>query len=144
MKYVLLVSHGTIAPALHETMRLFFVGSRSDLLHANVDAGMGPDDYVKQLQETLQVVEPEDEIIVLADLLGGSPLTYASYVINMMGMLEKTVFLAGMNLPTAIDVMLKKDTTDIHNLEKEILNNRKDGLMPFTLPALQEEQYECI
>ena len=144
MKYVLLVSHGTIAPAMHETMNAFFIGSRPDLLDASMKEDMGPDEYTELVEHTLRYVRPEDELIVLADLPGGSPLTYASYVINLKGMLDHTVFLAGMNLPTAIDVMLRKDTMSLSELEAAILNAQENALHPFTIPALKEECAEVI
>ena len=85
MKYVLPVSHGTVAPSMHETLKAFFLGDRADLIHANMKEGMGPDEYIEEVRETLQVI-------------------------NEMGLLERSWFLSGMNLPMVIDIMMKKDT----------------------------------
>jgi PTS system N-acetylgalactosamine-specific IIA component len=73
MKYVLPVSHGTVAPSMHETLKAFFLGDKADLIHANMKEGMGPDKSIEEVRETLRVIKPEDELIVLAALLGGSP-----------------------------------------------------------------------
>ena len=93
MKYVLLSSHGTIAPAMHETAAAFFLGQRDDLLHVNLAEGMGLEEYTENVKKVLSVVGPKDGLIVIADLMGGSPLTYASYAINEMGLLKHTTFL---------------------------------------------------
>lgn len=144
MKYVLLVSHGTLAPALYETLVSFFVGNREDLLYANEAEGMGPDDFVEVLQEKLQVIGEDDEVIVLADLLGGSPITYTSYTINMMGLLDRAVFMTGMNMPTVIDVLALKDSMSIHELVDHICSSPATRVMPFQLTPYAEESTEAI
>lgn len=144
MKYVLLVSHGTMAPALHDTLVSFFVGPREDFIYCNEAEGMGPDDFVEVLQKKLDVIREDDEIIVLADLLGGSPLTYTSYTINMMGLLDRAVFMNGMNMPTVLDVLAKKDTMSIHELVQDVVNCPTDRIAPFKLAAYEEESVESI
>ncbi len=139
MKYVLLVSHGTLAPSMHETLKAFFLGDRADLIHANMEEGMGPDEYIDEVRETLSVIKPEDELIVLADLLGGSPLTYASYVINEMGLLDRSWFLSGMNLPMVIDIMTKKDTMSTRYLMNHFLDEARETVVPFALPKVNTE-----
>lgn len=145
MKYVLLVSHGTLAPSLHETMREFFLGEREDLLHVNMKEGMGPDAYIEEVRRVLNAVKPEDDLIVLADLLGGSPLTYASYVIHEMGLLPQAWFLGGMNLPMAVDIMMKKDTMSTWYLMNHFVDEARNTVMPFFLkPSGMECALECI
>ncbi len=145
MKYVLLVSHGTMAPAMHETLNAFFLGSRADLLHANMAEGMSPDEFTETVRTTLHDITEEDELIVLADILGGSPLTYASYAINTMGLLERSWFLGGMNLPMVIDIMMKKDNMSTRYLMNHFLNEARETVRPFCLPKLSMEcTAECI
>ena len=137
MNYVLLVSHGTVAAAMHETLNAFFLGDRKDLLHASIEEGMSPDEYVLQLKQVLAVVGKEDTLTVLADLMGGSPLTYASYVISTMGLSERTQYLCGMNLPMIMEVLDKtimKPAFESNGFLQDIRNT----IRPFVLPAVSE------
>ena len=137
MKYVLLISHGTIAPAMHETAAAFFLGQRDDLLHVNLAEGMGLEEYTENVKKVLSVVGPKDGLIVIADLMGGSPLTYATYAINEMGLLKHTTFLTGMNLPLVIDVVTRKDDVHHEYIEDEMVCEIRDSLGPFFLPKAE-------
>ena len=139
MKYVLLVSHGTLAPAMHETAAAFFLGQREDLLHANVEEGMDPAEYTENVKKVLRVVGPKDGLIVIADIMGGSPLTYASYAINEMGLLKHTTFLTGMNLPLVIDVVTRKDDVKHEYIGQELICEMRESLGPFFLPKTENE-----
>ena len=73
MKYVVLVSHGTFAPGLHSVLKMLAGGERGDILSASMEDGMGADAFVTRFQEVVDVIKEEDEIILLADIIGGSP-----------------------------------------------------------------------
>ena len=122
---------------MHETLNVFFLGNRKDLLHACVEEGMSPDEYVLQLRKVLSVVGEEDTLTVLADLMGGSPLTYASYVISTMGLSDRTEYLCGMNLPMIMEVLdraIPKPAFGNNGFLQEIRNT----IRPFVLPAISE------
>ena len=95
MKYVFLVSHGELAHGMHTALEMFSGENREDILSVGLKNGMGADAFANQVRETLSVVKPEDEILLFADLVGGSPLTNAANVVAEMGLLEKTVMCGG-------------------------------------------------
>lgn len=144
MKYVLLVSHGTVAPAMHSTLNSFFLGNRPDLLDVSIRENMTPETFATNVRKVLAPVKKTDDLIVLADIMGGSPITYASAVVNDMGLLNHTYFLTGMNLPTVLNVMLKKDTISTKQLCSELLSDAKDTIRPFTIKAENHTTPECI
>jgi PTS system N-acetylgalactosamine-specific IIA component len=137
MNYVLLVSHGTVAAAMHETLNVFFLGDRKELLHACIEEGMSPDEYVLQVRQVLSVVGEEDTLTVLADLMGGSPLTYASYVISMMGLSDRTEYLCGMNLPMIMEVLDRTNPKPAFG-NNGFLQEIRNTIRPFILPAISE------
>ena len=137
MNYVLLVSHGTVAAAMHETLNVFFLGNRNDLLHACIEEGMSPDEYVSEVRQVLSVIGKEDTLTVLADLMGGSPLTYASYVISTMGLSDRTEYLCGMNLPMIMEVLDRKNTKNAFG-NNAFLQEIRNTIRPFILPAVSE------
>ncbi len=135
MNYVLLISHGTVAAAMHETLNMFFLGRRPELLHACLLEGMSPDAYAESVKETLSVLNEEDQLIVVADMVGGSPLTYASYAVNQMGLLSRTNFLCGMNMPVILELM----SEGRQNLSPQFLEKARSTIRPFSLASVKSE-----
>ena len=45
MKYVVLVSHGTMAPGLHNALSMLAGGGREDILSTSLENGMGASDF---------------------------------------------------------------------------------------------------
>ena len=99
MKYVVLVSHGTFAQGLHSVLKMLAGGDRADVLSTGMEDGMGADVFAERFKETISPIGDEDEIILLADIIGGSPLTNALDVAAKAGMLDRTRAYGGMNLP---------------------------------------------
>ena len=64
MKYVVLVSHGMFAPGLHSALDMLAGEGREDILSASLENGMSSDVYAENLRKRLEVVKPEDEILL--------------------------------------------------------------------------------
>ena len=139
MKYVLLVSHGQFAPGFHDTLKMFTGGDREDILHVNLENGMGADEYAENVKKVIAHITAEDEIIVLADIVGGSPLTNAANVIAEAGLLANTTIIGGMNLPLAISVVMEKDDEDTKDMVEEWLEVSKEALKPFEVVVEEDD-----
>ena len=107
MKYLLMVGHGQFPPGLHNALTMF-ASDTPDLMYCNLENGMDTDPQ-------------KDEIIILSDLPGGSPLTNVIAVLGEMEMLEHCVIYTGMNLPLAINVVMTKDSTTLDKLDELVL-----------------------
>ena len=112
MKYVVLVSHGTFAPGLHSVLNMLAGGGREDILSTSLQDGMGADEFAENFGKLVEPIKEEDEIILLADIIGGSPLTTALDVLTKKGLLAKTTAFGGMNLPMALTATLMKDALE--------------------------------
>ena len=66
--------------------------------------------------------------LLLADIIGGSPLTNALDVAAKAGMLDRTRAYGGMNLPMALTAVLMKDTVDKDTLEMSMLTESKNAM----------------
>ena len=128
MKYVVLVSHGTFAQGLHSVLKMLAGGDRADVLSTGMEDGMGADVFAERFKEPISPIGDEDEIILLADIIGGSPLTNALDVAAKAGMLDRTRAYGGMNLPMALTAVLMKDTVDKDTLEMSMLTESKNAM----------------
>ena len=101
MRYLLLVSHGTFAPGLHSVLDML-VGKREDILSCSLRDGEGADEYVSELEKVVAPIAEDDEVIVMGDIIGGSPLTNALNVLASRGLLARTRAFGGVSLPMAL------------------------------------------
>ena len=139
MKYVVLVSHGTLAAGLHNALGMLAGENREDILSVGLENGMGADVFAQKVEETLSKVGAEDEIILLADLVGGSPLTTAANVIAKMSLLDRTVMIGGMNLPLALSAVLMKDAMEVTELKEMLLPEAREEMKEFHVAKDEEE-----
>ena len=80
MRYLILVSHGTFAPGLHNAVGMMAGAGREDIRSTSLLDGMDVDTYRKAFAELVADITAEDEILLFADIIGGSPLTTAMEV----------------------------------------------------------------
>lgn len=131
MKYVVMVSHGTFAPGLHSAVQMM-TGPREDVLDTSLLPDMSADTFQDNFRKLVEPIKPEDEIILLADILSGSPFTKALEVLSEKGYMDHTSVIAGMNMPLALTAVLMKDNIDDRKtLVETILGEGKEGLVEF-------------
>lgn len=138
MKYEVLVSHGKFAEGLQDALSML-AGQRKDVIACGLENGKSADEFAKVLEKALAPIKPDDEIILLGDLIGGSPLTTALNVINEKGFGEKTLVIGGMNLPLALTVVLMKDTFDNESLLEQVLSEAHGALREFKIEIEEED-----
>lgn len=140
MKYVVLVSHGTFAPGLHSVLKMLGGGDREDVLSASMEDGMGADAFVERFEAAIAPIKEDDEIILLADIIGGSPLTNALDVLSQKGMLAKTTAFGGMNLPMALTASMMKDALDGPALEETLIMESRNAVQKMVLEEKEEDE----
>lgn len=141
MKYVFLVSHGTLAPGLHDALRMLAGEDREDIISTSLEDGMGSDVYAEHVKKCIQGITGEDEILLFGDLVGGSPLTTAANVIAGQNLMPQTVMIGGMNLPLALSAVLMKDTMETGELVEMLISEAREELKLFqvTVDDVEEE-----
>lgn len=131
MKYVVLVSHGKLAPGLHNALTMLAGEGREDILSAGLENGMSSEVYAENLKECLSKVGAEDEILLFGDLVGGSPLTTAANVVAQMGLMERTDMVGGMSLPLVLSAVLMKDSMERGELIAMLLPEAREEIKEF-------------
>ena len=141
MKYLLLVSHGTMAPGVHSVIKMLLVEKDYVLSHSMED-GVSADDFVAALADVIKPIEAGDSVVVLGDIVGGSPLTNTLNVLTQKGLLPKTVAFGGLSLPMAISaIMAIEDGMDDATLVQSVIDEAREGARQVVL-ALDEEEDE--
>ena len=136
MKYVILVSHGKFANGLNDALSML-AGNREDILSVGLGNGKSVDEFVALFTEKVKDISTDDEVILLGDIIGGSPLTNATNVLVNKGI--KTVILGGMNLPLALTTVLMKDTVSLDEIADQVLEQARMGMQEFKIVEESED-----
>lgn len=136
MKYVILVSHGKFANGLNDALSML-AGNREDILSVGLENGKSVDEFVALFTEKVKDISTDDEVILLGDIIGGSPLTNATNILINKGI--KTVILGGMNLPLALTTVLMKDTVSLDEIADQVLEQARMAMQEFKIVEESEE-----
>lgn len=93
--------------------------------------GESADQFGERFKELVNSLQAEDEIVLLADIVGGSPLTTALNVLGEAGRLDNMTVVGGMNLPMALTAVVMKDALEGDALTQTLLNEGASGLQKF-------------
>lgn len=138
MLYVIMVSHGELAQGLHSAVKMI-AGDRQDVFSISLKDGMSGDQYAENFQKLIAAISPSAKIILLADIIGGSPLTTALKVLADKNLVTSTRVFGGMNLPLALGVILSGETAFTETAEK-LLAEAKDALQEFNINLEQTDE----
>lgn len=136
MRYVILVSHGKFANGLNDALSML-AGNREDILSVGLENGKSVDEFVALFTEKVKDISTDDEVILLGDIIGGSPLTNATNVLVNKGI--RTVILGGMNLPLALTTVLMKDTVSLDEIADQVLEQARMAMQEFKIVEESEE-----
>lgn len=136
MKYVILVSHGKFANGINDALSML-AGNREDILSVGLENGKSVDEFTALFTEKVKDISTDDEVILLGDIIGGSPLTNATNVLVNKGI--KTVILGGMNLPLALTTVLMKDTVSLDEIADQVLEQARMAMQEFKIVEESED-----
>lgn len=139
MRYLILVSHGTFAPGLHNALGMMAGSDREDIRSTSLLDGMDVDTFRANFAELVGDITAEDEIILTADIIGGSPLTTALDVLTEKGLLARTFAIGGMNLPLVLTAAFADADTPLDALEAELTGEAKDQIKRFALGGDEDD-----
>ena len=131
MRYVVMVSHGEFAPGLRSAV-FMMTGPKDEVLCTNLRADMSADQFQDNFRELTAQIKDEDEVILLCDILGGSPMTKSLEVLSERGLLDTAIVLTGMNMPMAMTAVIMKDVLeDREALKNTIISESQNAVAEF-------------
>ena len=139
MRYCILVSHGTFAPGLHNALGMMAGADREDILSTSLLDGMDVDTFRQNFTELVKGITEDDEILLFADIIGGSPLTNAVSVLEEKGLLPHTIAMGGMNLPLVLGAAFADADIPLAQAAEEIMADARDQIKVFDLGGDAED-----
>ena len=140
MKYLVLVSHGGLAEGVQSSLGMFASDKTDQVIAVGLKAGKSVDDFALEFRQALAGLAEEDQVLVLADIVGGSPLTTACNVLAELGKLDTAVVLGGLNLTMALTGLVMKDMLEGKELARTILSEASAALQEFEVATDSDEE----
>ena len=131
MKYLVLVSHGGFAEGLKTSLAMFAGDKMDQVIAVGLQNGKSVDDFAVDFKAAMAPLKEDDSVVVLADIVGGSPLTTACGVLEELGKLDTAVILGGMNLPMALTSVVMKDALEGDDFVAAVLPEAQAALQEF-------------
>lgn len=117
-KHLILISHGLFCEELKKSTEMIM--GQQDIIHTvSLLPSEGPDDFKKKL---LDVIEPLEDFVVLADLMGGTPANVASSLL-LNG--KDFKLYVGMNMPMVIGFL----NNVLIGADNDIKEPAKEGIL---------------
>ncbi|MGJ7045083.1 PTS sugar transporter subunit IIA [Thermoanaerobacterium thermosulfurigenes] len=99
---IILVSHGPYAEALYESLKMIY-GEQEKVEAINFTIGESIDDLKKKINLAKKRLQTE-EILIFADIIGGSPYNVSSLEID-----DKVNVITGFNMPMILEILSKRN-----------------------------------
>lgn len=131
MRYVILVSHGGLAEGLKSSLSMFAGDQMDQVLAFGLKDGESINRFEERVTSSLKGLTMEDTVLVLGDIIGGSPLTTVSSVLSDIGKLDSSVILGGLNLTMGLTGLVMKDLLEGKELAQSILSEASSALQEF-------------
>lgn len=114
---IVLASHSTLSRAMLDAAEMF-LGTQENVGVIGLFPGDSPEDFEESFRETAACADPEEECLILCDILSGTPFNIASKISYRN---EKIKVLYGMNLPIVVEVLNGRNERTLSELCKDIL-----------------------
>ena len=124
MYEILVVSHSTLCKGFNEAVGMI-LGEETSIEYLELDND-GIDIFHEELKKKISILKSKnEEILILADLFGGSPFNRALFE---AGKDEKIKIIAGVNLPIVIQAIMNK-TSNLDEVVLNIVESGKDSIV---------------
>ena len=139
MTPIIVTGHGEFASALEKTME-YVIGPQENIYFVNFNNGMGNTELEEKLRKIVSETESE-EIIFLADIVGGTPFSTA--VLISQDMPKSRVF-GGCNMPMLFAALEMREEGTLEEIAEDILADAKSNTALFenTVCSCETDDFE--
>lgn len=123
MRIIILASHGELAKGMLDSVSMI-IGNDKGIEAYGLSASHHPSEMKQQIEQRIDA-SPDDEFIILSDLLGGS----VNNALMELCVKEKVHVVCGMNLGLVISIAMAGDEDDITAIIHQGLADAKRNIV---------------
>ncbi|WP_353165856.1 PTS sugar transporter subunit IIA [Providencia sp. SKLX074055] len=134
---IILASHGPFAQGLLECAEML-IGTQEDISVISIQRESNINEVKKQLFDTYQRINQGNGVLILVDLLGGSPCNLASELVLTQ---NDVALYCGINVPTFLEILSNRDLPlhEIHQVINEVFPDSCINVGEQLKPVIQDE-----
>jgi len=137
MVSILIIGHGNFATGALSATRLV-AGAPENVYALDFPEGMSPEELKEKMQALLAGLDTR-EILVMADLAGGTPFRTA--VELKLTLPEKQIrVVAGANMPALMEAAFSSDSMDLAELTADVVQTGVEGFVDWDAQTEAEEE----
>lgn len=118
---VLIATHGDMAKGMYDAIDMI-CGKPESVDYISLQRGQDSEAFGKELSNKIEELDTGDGVIVLADLMGATPMNQSSLLLFNN---EKLNVITGVNLPMVAVAVMERDC--VNNLQELIDKVIEDG-----------------
>lgn len=136
---LIVATHGNFASGIISSVNLI-AGEQNDLIGVNFVEGQSSEELKQNLEKAISDISC-DEILILTDLMGGTPFNISSTIITSTDN-KKIKVVSGMNLPMLMEAVFSREQSGLENLIAVIKESAIDGISDLDAISKIEDNIE--
>lgn len=123
---IILASHGDLAKGIKQSGSMVY-GEQEDVAVVSLKPNEGPDDFRKKLERAIKRLSNQEEVLILADLWGGTPFNQSSQLVSEH---KSWACVTGLNLPMLIEAYTARLSQGVtaHEIAQRIFIEARKGV----------------
>ncbi len=122
---IIIISHGKFASGLLDAVRMI-TGEQKQIHAIAFNESQSPDNLKKNVEDSLQLIDEGEGVLLFTDLFGATPFNVAMRV--YMESDRKMEVIAGANLPIVLEAVLCRDQKDLGSIYQNVLDVGADSI----------------
>lgn len=136
---LIVATHGNFASGIISSVNLI-AGEQNDLIGVNFVEGQSSEELKQNLEKAISDISC-DEILILTDLMGGTPFNISSTISTSTDN-KKIKVVSGMNLPMLMEAVFSREQTDLDSLITVTRESAIDGISDLDTISKAENNVE--
>lgn len=124
---LILISHGNFALEALKSAEMI-MGYQDNIKVISVVPGMDLNDTVKKLEEVVNEVKRTMGVVIMTDILGGTPSNAASILTASM---DGILVVSGFNMPMLLEILISRNLS-LDDIAEKICNIGKHSIVNLT------------
>ncbi|WP_252249936.1 PTS sugar transporter subunit IIA [Clostridium sp. ZBS13] len=132
---LIIVGHGFFSEGILSSVKLI-AGEQQEVIGVNFEYGQGTDILKGNIENAIDNLNT-DEVLILADLAGGSPFN-VSVIISEKRKDKNIKVISGMNLPMVLEASLSRNNYTMDELVESVKNAATIGIKEYKKNKIKE------
>ncbi|WP_294538712.1 PTS sugar transporter subunit IIA [uncultured Gemmiger sp.] len=137
MVSILIIGHGNYATGALSATRLV-AGAPENVYALDFEEGMSPEELKEKMSALLASI-PDKEVLIMADLAGGTPFRTA-VELKMTQTGKDVRVVAGANMPALMEAAFSSDSMGLAELAADVLQTGVEGFMDWDAQSDDSEE----